>query len=1155
MTFEGDREARFEDPDFDPDAYLASVVDLGSKPPPESAPFAFAASARDAFAAARDRLGSHAAAAARRAADLAAVASAENDVFLSRVGDVATDAVTLEATLDALHERVDRVAVVARDAGEALRRAESRRVAADDAVRLARHLVAFDACRVRERLRFAADPVFFDEARAAEAAPLARRLLALATDTREAVVGAAASRSRVRRRNPAHEPPDATAGLGLRERTVSRDGANENKNKNAFLANACDALEWYCDALEARLLRTFEDAERGGDDAAATDAAAALETFGRGGSLARRFVATRPMFARAASLAPTDSPVAADGEDPSSGRESYAFAAVVGARGARDAAARAVSALRDAFESIKDDTVAETRRARALFPEGPAFERAVAALTHRVVEQSVGDALDAALGAAPPPAPAFEPGKDETTSKEKERKERTVGSHEAPLRNAGAQSAPVSPLKPSAPRTRHRRAASVSVATMSRMGAAADARTNGLVSFATTDDTEDTEDTERVTDTDALHSSLSRDHVRSESDGETSDETRSDEDASRPRLVRDAPRAFALAAYLAALAEAHALARRLASDLRAGTRGAVRVADALDALLAARRAGYDEMETACLRGLVAARADSAATDGDGGFLFFGEEETETADRKRDHSPDEKHVVAEARLAARERAVLLDIARWFDAAAKRVDAVFAPPLASRDEESRREGTDAVVDAIVDASDASDASSEEGKKAISARAIATATSLASAAAAEHRIAEIAFTEMARVASATTKRASALCALRARRLPPATKEEAADDATRRAAAAADACLGAACAAADAVAEAASAARDVAQSRAAAAADRVASASGAMVGGGDVAASAAAAARATADAAARATASAAAKFESRAGAAASRCVSAALDVFFGVFGAEIKAKMCGKKIRERYAFDFADAAAAAADPSFFPGQHASDACASALARLRRAAEALDSLASSRGVGRGAEETRAALMRELSSRALVAIKGHFFELGRFAYSAAGALQLKRDLGEFEAWAVSVSSTVSDVRGRDARESEKLQDANAVGSAVAAALRDEIQKQWRDTLEACDVLLVSPDALPGLLKQRTAESAKAFSGGDENGAENVFGSSLSPRRIVSLRVDFHPSMVEGLGPALAEKHDSGAARHARSGSLSSAFFASFGRTHSPPPTR
>ena len=1146
MTFEGDREARFEDPDFDPDAYLASVVDLGSKPPPESAPFAFAASARDAFAAARDRLGSHAAAAARRAADLAAVASAENDVFLSRVGDVATDAVTLEATLDALHERVDRVAVVARDAGEALRRAESRRVAADDAVRLARHLVAFDACRNRERLRFAVDPVFFDEARAAEAAPLARQLLTLATDTREAVVGAVANRSRARSRNPAHEPPDATAGR------VSRDGAN----KNAFLANARDALEWYCDALEARLLRTFEDAERGGDDAAAMDAAAALETFGRGGSLARRFVATRPMFTRAASFAPTDSTVAPDGEDPSSGREKNVFsrfAAVAGARGARDAAARAASALRDAFESIKDDTVAETRRARALFPEGPAFERAVAALTRRVVEQSVGDAMDAALGAAPAPTPAFEPGKDETTFKE--RKERATGSQEVPLRNAGARSAPVSPLKPSAPRTRHRRAASVSVASTSRMGgAAADARdvrsrrsgsrTNGLVSFAMTDDTEDTQNTEARPD--APHSSLLSDHVRSESDGETSDETRSDEDASC-RAVRDAPRAFALAAYLAALAEAHALARRLASDLRAETRGAVRVADALDALLAARRAGYDEMETACLRGLVAARADSAATDGDDGF--FGEEETETADRKRDHSPDEKHVVAEARPAARERAVLLDIPRWFDAAAKRVDAVFAPPLASRDEESRREGTDAFVDAVVRRS--SDASSEEGKKAISARAIATATSLASAAAAEHRIAEIAFTEMARVASATTKRASALCALRARRLPPATKEEAADDATRRAADAADACLGAACAAADAVAEAASAARDVAQARAAAAADRVASASGAMVGGGDVAASAAAAARATADAAARATASAAAKFESRAGAAASRCVSAALDVFFGVFGAEIKAKLCGKKIRDRYAFDFADAAAAAADPSFFPGQHASDACASALARLRRAAEALDSLASSRGAGRGAEETRAALMRELSSRALVAIKGHFFELGRFAYSAAGALQLKRDLGEFEAWAVSVSSNISNAHGRDARESEKLQDAND-GSAVAAAFRDEIQKQWRDTLEACDVLLVSPDALPGLLKQRTAESANAFSGGDENAAENV---ALSPRRIVSLRVDFHPSMVEGLGPALAEKNDSGAARHARSGSLSSAFFASFGRTHSPPPTR
>ena len=41
-------------------------------------------------------------------------------------------------------------------------------------------------------------------------------------------------------------------------------------------------------------------------------------------------------------------------------------------------------------------------------------------------------------------------------------------------------------------------------------------------------------------------------------------------------------------------------------------------------------------------------------------------------------------------------------------------------------------------------------------------------------------------------------------------------------------------------------------------------------------------------------------------------------------------------------------------------------------------------------------------------------------------------------------------------------------------------------------------------------------------------------------------------MVEGLGPALAEKNDSGAARALE---LSSAFFASFGRTHSPPPTR
>ena len=342
-------------------------------------------------------------------------------------------------------------------------------------MRLARHLVAFDACRNRERLRFAVDPVFFDEARAAEAAPLARQLLALATDTREAVVGAVANRSRVRSRNPAHEPPDATAGR------VSRDGAN----KNAFLANARDALEWYCDALEARLLRTFEDAERGGDDAAAMDAAAALETFGRGGSLARRFVATRPMFTRAASFAPTDSTVAPDGEDPSSGREKNVFsrfAAVAGARGARATRRRAPRARFATRSSPSRTTPSPRRDARARCSrKDPRSSGPRAALTRRVVEQSVGDAMDAALGAAPAPTPAFEPGKDETTSKE--RKERATGSQEVPLRNAGARSAPVSPLKPSAPRTRHRRAASVSVASMSRMGGAAAAADAGR-SFA-----------------------------------------------------------------------------------------------------------------------------------------------------------------------------------------------------------------------------------------------------------------------------------------------------------------------------------------------------------------------------------------------------------------------------------------------------------------------------------------------------------------------------------------------------------------------------------------------------------------------------------------------------------------------------------------------
>ena len=1136
FAFMTDREVRFEDPDFDPDAYLASVSAPVSKPSPESAPFAFAASARHAFAAARDRLGSHAAAAARRAADLAAVASAENDVFLSRVGDVATDAVTLEATLDALHERVDRVSVVARDVGEALRRAESRRVAADDAVRLARHLVGFDACRNRERLRFAVDPVFFDEARAAEAAPLARRLLELATDTREAAVVGSSSR-------------DAVGVVGVRA-----DGASsEKKNVATFLATARDNLEWYCDALEKRLLTTFEDAERAGDDAAATAAAAALETFGRGDALARRFVATREMFMRC--------PQATPEED-----EDDAFSKF----------SRAAKTLFEDFESIKTDTVAETRRALRLFPEGPASEKAVAALTHRVVEQSVGAALDAALGAAPPPSPLVfvrlaSRENDGSAERLDERLSRRARSQESMLRNAGtagARSAPVSPLKPkTSAAARHRRAASVSVAAtnVSRLGAtsaaaaqdADDARdadrpsaSRATVSFKPLNPPAEMEPVGRDEDARPRGGDEGSDERKTrEGDGETEtfatrDETDAfvsddDDDAdsddaflddARREIdftVRDAARAFALAAYLGALAEAHALARRLASDLHAETGGVVRVADALDALFAARRAGYDEMETACLRGLVAARVDGGADHSDDGVLGEEANLSLSTDRRRDTLAEKDgDAAAEALLAARERGVLLEIPRWYGAAAKRVDAVFAPPLAEKaggEAFSGREGAE-------DAEDAEDEENEIGRSSTrSARAIAAATSLASAAAAEHRIAEASFEEMTRVAAATTKRAAALCAMRARQLPPATKEEAGDEATRRiAAAAADACLGPACSAVAAVAEAASAARAVSQSRAAAAAARVVSASEAMGGGGDVAASAAAAARATADAASRATAEAAAKFESRAGAAASQCFRAALDAFFGVVDAELKAKLCGKKSREAYAFDFG--ASADADASFFPGQHASRACASALAHLRRAAETFDEFASSlRALRFGSETSRALLAHELSSRALAAARRHFFELDRFAYSAAGALQLKRDLGEFEA-ATAVASSSSAGEG----------EANA---GVVAALREKTKKQWRETLEACDVLLVPPDALPGLLKQRSCESKKKTPGG---GAD--------ARTIVKLRLDFHPSMAEGPRLGLAEKENASArAPHARSASLSSAFFASF-RTHSPPPT-
>ena len=72
------------------------------------------------------------------------------------------------------------------------------------------------------------------------------------------------------------------------------------------------------------------------------------------------------------------------------------------------------------------------------------------------------------------------------------------------------------------------------------------------------------------------------------------------------------------------------------------------------------------------------RVDGGADHSDDGVLGEEANLSLSTDRRRDTLAEKDgDAAAEALLAARERGVLLEIPRWYGAAAKRVDAVFAP----------------------------------------------------------------------------------------------------------------------------------------------------------------------------------------------------------------------------------------------------------------------------------------------------------------------------------------------------------------------------------------------------------------------------------------------------------------------------------------------
>ena len=359
------------------------------------------------------------------------------------------------------------------------------------------------------------------------------------------------------------------------------------------------------------------------------------------------------------------------------------------------------------------------------------------------------------------------------------------------------------PRETGAPRTRHRRAASASVASTSRMGgAAADARdvrsrrsgsrTNGLVSFAMTDDTEDTQNTRARPDAPRSspsdrHSLRSRTAIVRRRLGPTGRVSSRRPRRASPRLRsrRTSPRSPRRTRSRGAWPSTCARRRagpcasptRWTRSSRPGARG--------------RRDG-----DACLRGR--RRARGFRGDGWRRRVFGGRVETEAADRKRDHSrgretrrrggaaggsgarcPSGHPEMVRRRREARGRGVR---------AAARVARRGKPARRNRRVRRRRRPT--IVGRVF-------GGGKEGHFGARHRD-GDVVGLRRRRRAPHRGNRVHGDGARRVGDDET-RLRALRA-RARRLPPATKEEAADDANRRAADAADACLGAARAAADA-------------------------------------------------------------------------------------------------------------------------------------------------------------------------------------------------------------------------------------------------------------------------------------------------------------------------------------------------------------------
>ena len=1086
---------------------------------------------------------------ARRAARLASAVRDEERAFLRDAPALDTATREMHAALDDLDARVSHVAASSSGIGESLRLAAAHRAALERARLTALHLAMFNARRHDGLLDDDDDSLDVDLDDSDDdfndaggggggggASPFG-----LGLDGDEDVVAAVFTDPK--RNAEAAKLAQSLLELARQHERSRHDRAGEPKPS---LRVAVENLERYCDELENRLLEKFERYEAKRDVVGMRQCAKTVSHFNGGASLVQRFVATRPMFLKVEALERLDALrdfAPAYGSGLSEEKE------------ASDAAEAALEVLDVFFQETLAEATKEVETARAVFP---ATCDAVDQLVRRVVEQRIGAAVDAIAGPRPPPPPVpgppaasegsyfasfMSPRKaPATTTARKHRRNVSFGGDLRGFDPAQAQPAQAPMTDFPASRLGHSRS----------FGMLEGRPGSGEKGEKETNDDDEEEDTVAPLGEPAQPASpaaktarpKTAGHSRSKSYTEymtpsfmsskanggfygdpARDEFENSHGVGRDAIVEGTPPGaghFALLAYLKILAGAVDRARALGAALAhvAANAGRRRVdaVNACDALFSERREGYGNLEGDCLVGLAASGA--AASPG--------------------AAPDESGV-HESGVPGFDRLI-----RWHREASERCATVLAPPF--RDVTALNgsaDDDDGDFDGIADAPGERSSSSSSSTAAAAAggsrvRSVGTSSRVASAVASASALRESVDTEL-RLAETFVGETERLCRLAL---------DAAVDACERRSGRFDArsdprevaTTGIGCvlrAAADAL-DAVERARDAnaricdaieARTRDASAEiesdvdafiqKRSSSSSGDetvvedLTGSLRMARRAAEACRVAVDGRH------------------AECVRDVSDAVVQTLRKGLKSLMfvVEKTLTglQRRA-DFKPNEEEMETWTQFPGQEPTPACAAALALVREAYNvAAECLAPDESVVESSVQSASAnegfehpnirtFAEECASMLHKTVLAH---VARFHHTATGALQLKRDVGELDAF---------------------------VGSICASGRKSSpASRAWRDALDRCNALIIPAHALPELLRETRAaavadaEAERARRGIEEagglgeNDGDAASGGDDEERRarvakeagdnaveemvrIIHLRADFHPSMLKVLSP-------------------------------------